>query len=102
MSLKGTFGESFTDFIWERINEILTGTAMDDEERRKWSDESSELRAQIKTVLDEEHRRLFGKFQDATTAMFTVDIEHAYRQGLKDGVLLKNELGMDTLDRLVS
>lgn len=101
MSKQETFRKTFTDFIWDRIDEILANSAMNDKERQKWSDESQKLREQIKTVLNEEHRRLFGKFQDAETAMFTVDIEYAYRQGLKDGALLRAELGMEHPDRLV-
>lgn len=102
MSEQETFGKSFSEFIWNRIDEILSGSAVNNKERQKWSDESQKLREQIKTVLDEEHRRLFGKFQDAESAMFTVDIEYAYRQGLKDGALLRAEMGMEDPERLVS
>ena len=80
----------------------MSYTAINDKERQKWSDESKKLRDQIKTVLNEEHRRLFGEFQDATTARSTVDIEYAYRQGLKDGVQLRAELDMEYPEKAVS
>jgi hypothetical protein len=102
MLLQNSFMESFTEFIWERINEVLTGPAMDDKERQKWSDESEKLRGQIKALLGREHSQLFSDFQDATTARFAVDIEYAYRQGLKDGALFRTELGIEHPNRLVS
>jgi hypothetical protein len=89
-SLQGSFGK----FIFERAFSIaLDKGSIMDPERIKASENLNKITDNLKNLLGENFNLILD-LDDATTTIFGIDIEYAYRQGLKDGVQLRQELGL--------
>lgn len=85
-----SFQESFTIFINDRTD-IAQNTMEKDPEYNEYNKEFYRIYNKIKVLVPFD---LISDLESAVNTREGIAIEHAYRQGLKDSVLLRQELGL--------
>ncbi len=94
MSEQKTFDESFRLFVSERCENALK-QARSNPEYSKHFDEMNRLSDRITEALGQEHKGLFFDYDSEEVSSLTIALDYAYRQGFRDGILLKEKLGQD-------
>lgn len=93
MESKEHFKDLFGEFIWERINLAISKESETPAEAEA-AEEESQLFHKIKELLGEENFRLLLDYESAASYSGSIETEKAYRQGVRDGMLFKEELGI--------
>lgn len=101
MSLLGAFKNSFQELVCQRIDEVTLSQARKDPKWQQCVREANDLYHRIEELLGEEHRDIIFEFDNAKIGILACEVEYVYRQGLKDGIALKEELGLNGISNLV-
>lgn len=89
-----SFKEDFQKFIKSRAHESLNDMLRKDPSDIKHSKKINKLIHRIKDTLGEKWHLVF-KLEDMLNLRNSYYIEHAYRQGVRDGIQLWNMLEVD-------
>jgi len=89
---KNSFKSAFENFVFNRALDKASKDAMHDPENIKLSDEAGEIFDKVRELLPEAHKHLMFDYEALNNAISVIDVEYAYKLGLKDGVLLYKEL----------
>lgn len=89
----GTAKEAFQQFVFDRC-EKGGRELLDNPERNKISNEASEIYKKIMEMLPPDGQKLLSKSEELEGSLTAFSEEYAYRQGLKDGLELRKELGL--------
>lgn len=88
-----TFQEAFSDLVFKRGVEFSENIASTDPVYIKYSDEESKLLKSIIYILGDNKNLLFD-LESTMNTLASILAEHSYKQGLKDGIQLRQELGL--------
>ncbi|TEB08641.1 hypothetical protein Psch_02207 [Pelotomaculum schinkii] len=91
---KDDFQEAFYGFVFERAFKVASYAAQQDPRSIELHKETHQAFDKIKEFLGGDNSLLLD-LESAMNATACIVTEYAYRQGLKDGVALKAELGME-------
>ncbi|MHB1042377.1 MAG: DUF6809 family protein [Eubacteriales bacterium] len=100
--LKEAFKACFQEFIEQRISFTEGEQLPLDPEYMQWAKKASKAFHSLSELLPEEQKKLLFEYETAEGGCCTLSVEYAYRQGLRDGLRLKEEFGPGILERLVS
>ncbi|MEN6460807.1 MAG: hypothetical protein ABFC94_05475 [Syntrophomonas sp.] len=89
-----TFKWTFAEFIWRRI-EVTNNCVLKSPQRIKYSEEEEIALHNLKAVIPANMHELILDYEAAITAGMSCEIEYAYKQGMKDGIKLRQELILD-------
>ncbi|PKM82572.1 MAG: hypothetical protein CVU89_03465 [Firmicutes bacterium HGW-Firmicutes-14] len=89
----GTLKETFEQFICDRVEKVGR-ESFGNPERNKMSDKISEVYKTIQEMLPPEGKMLLSKYEELSSEKESFIEVDVYRQGLKDGLELRKELGL--------
>lgn len=88
-----TFHEDFYGFVFDRAQICAGDMAEKDIRFNTLSKEEDLLTEKIKNILGHNYKLLL-EYESVFNSLTRLYTEYAYRQGLKDGVQLRQELGL--------
>ena len=83
---------AFANFVMDRTDAVGVDS-MQDAEHKQLRSKVKEIRREIITHLPPEMLNLLNDYDSNNNLMGAIEVDYAYRQGLKDGPVLKNLLG---------
>lgn len=95
-----TFEADFGDFIWDRAMVAHEHVARDSL-FIKHAGEAELALQNLKAVVPDDMVYLILRYEAAVTLCASSDIEYVYKQGIKDGMILRRELMLDDNEREV-
>ena len=85
------FQDDFATLVFKRVG-FSGNTLLVDPQYIKFSKEEDRLTNEITQIIGDS--QLLFDLEEATNMIMSITAEHAYRQGLKDGIQLRQELGL--------
>lgn len=101
MGQANTLKAAFQHVVDVRGFDVAGTNAMNDPAYQKASYEAKRLFDEILGLIGKENWGLLNKFESQITACNVFFTDYAYRQGLADGIALREELGLTGLERVV-
>lgn len=95
-----TFQDSFNKLVIERVDDVACVKAENAPEYKENKKEISRLFTELKQILGDKFKLLL-ELESAMSTSACITTYYAYRQGLKDSVLLRTEMGMEHPEKLV-
>jgi hypothetical protein len=89
----GTAKEAFQQFVFDRC-EKGGRELLDNPEYIKMNNEATEVYHKIMNILPLDSQDLLSNYEELESLLEAFSQEYAYRQGLKDGLELRKELGL--------
>lgn len=86
-----SFQESFCDFVFDRTFKLAADAAAKDPRNVKYSREIGHLMGKIMELLGDD-KDLVMELESTNSLREIIEVEYAYRQGLKDGIQLRQEI----------
>lgn len=83
------FKDTVQDFVYERIDEIITSIIMPNCKYSDLSEKSYTLYKMIGDILPEEHKNLILEYENTEIQLQGIAEEIIYKQGLKHGAAMK-------------
>lgn len=83
------FKDTVQDFVYGRIDEIITAVIMPIRKYTELSEKSYDLYKMIGDILPEDHKSLIAEYENTELLLQGIAEEAIYKQGLKDGATMK-------------